>query len=210
MVLASGSPRRQQLFQLLGIRHQVMTSDVDERAITASSPREYALKAAFAKACSMDDRLNKGAIVVAADTIVVLGDDILLKPLDKADAFSILRRIAGKTHTVITGLAVRETGRATQLDAVSTEVVIRSLDDDEINAYIETGEPMDKAGAYGIQGMGGTLVEDVRGDYFNVVGLPVDKLLSMLADHMDVSQFSEARRRLTPRGFALLQETGRS
>jgi septum formation protein len=203
--LASGSPRRHQLFQLLDIPHQVEIPDVDERNITAKAPREYALKTAFAKACALDDRVPRGSIVVAADTIVVLDNDTLLKPEDEDDAFRILRKISGRTHHVISALAVRETGSATALDSVTTEVKIRAVTDDEIREYIATGEPMDKAGAYGIQGMGGRLVERVTGDYFTVVGLPIDKLLQMLAAHIDITPFHEPRRRLTPEIFAALQ-----
>lgn len=200
--LASASPRRRLIFELLGIPHQLASADVDERNITARSPREYALKTAFAKANAMDDQVPAGAIVVTADTIVVLDDDLLHKPTDADDAFAILRRLSGRTHRVITAVGVRETGRATQLDTVQTDVKIRAVTDEEIRAYIATGEPMDKAGAYGIQGMGGRLVERITGDYFNVVGLPIDKLLEMLAAHMDVTPLARARRALTPEAFA--------
>lgn len=200
--LASASPRRRLIFELLGIPHQLASADVDERNITAQSPREYALKTAFAKASAMDDQVPVGSIVVTADTIVVLDESLLHKPDDEEDAFSILRKLSGRTHRVITAVGVRETGRATQLDTVQTDVKIREVTDEEIRAYIATGEPMDKAGAYGIQGMGGRLVERITGDYFNVVGLPVDKLLEMLSAHMDVAPLARARRELTPEIFA--------
>lgn len=204
IILASASPRRHLLFKLLEIPHEVMTADINERDISAKVPREYALKTAFAKACALDDRLPKGTIVVAADTIVVLDEQVLLKPEDEADALDILRKLSGRTHQVISAVAVRETGRATQLDSLTTDVKIREVSDAEIRSYIATGEPMDKAGAYGIQGMGGKLVERVAGDYFTVVGLPIDKMLQMLATHIDTGPFKSARRELTPESFAKL------
>lgn len=200
--LASGSPRRRLLFQLLGIPHELVSPDIDERSIQARTPREFALKAAFAKANAADALVPKNSVVVSADTIVVVDEKILFKPVDEEDAFKILRTIAGRTHHVISSVAVREVGRATQLDAVTTEVTMRNISDEEIREYIATGEPMDKAGAYGIQAMGGRLVERITGDYFNVVGLPLDKLLQMLSSHVDVGLFQRARRELTPEKFA--------
>lgn len=200
--LASTSPRRRLLFQLLGIPHEVTSPDVNERGIEARLPREFALKAAFAKAIATDTLVPRGSVVIAADTIVVLDDEVLLKPLDAEDAARILRKLSGRTHRVISAVAVRENGKATQLDAVQTEVKIRETTDDEILAYIATGEPMDKAGAYGIQGMGGRLVERITGDYFNVVGLPLDKTLEMMAAHVDITPYAAARKVLTPEMFA--------
>lgn len=202
IILASASPRRRLLFELLAIPHQVRSADVDERGVKAASPREYALKTAYLKSNVFDSEFPVGTLVVAADTIVVLDDEILFKPDDEEDAFSILRKISGRTHRVITALAVREIGKATTLDSVSADVKIRDITDEEIRDYIATGEPMDKAGAYGIQGMGGKLVEQVTGDYFTVVGLPVDKLLEMLAVHVDIEPFRAARRSLTPQSFS--------
>lgn len=198
IVLASGSPRRRQLLDFLAIPHQVMPADVDERSLTATMPREFALKAALMKATALDDVLPKGSLVIGADTIVTLGQKIYMKPLDADDARRMLHELAGQTHQVITAVAVREVGRATQLDAAKTDVTLKGLSVDEIESYVATGEPLDKAGAYGIQALGGHLVERINGDYFNVVGLPVDKLLEMLAMHMDVSAFRERRRLLTP------------
>ncbi len=202
--LASGSPRRRLLFQLLGIPHDLVSPDVDERSLQARTPREFALKAAFAKASAADALVPKNAVVVSADTIVVVDDKILFKPVDEEDAFNILRQIAGRTHNVISAVAVREVGRATQLDAVMTEVTMRNISDEEIRDYIATGEPMDKAGAYGIQAMGGRLVERITGDYFNVVGLPLDKMLQMLGAHVDITSYRMARRDLTPEKFAAM------
>lgn len=201
IILASASPRRRLLFRLLEIPHEIKAANVDERAITAASPREFALKAAFLKAGALDEIAPTGTIVVAADTIVVLRDKIYFKPENPHDAIRMLGELSGQTHQVMTGIAVREAGKATQLDAVTTDVRIKSLTPEEITAYVATGEPLDKAGSYGIQGLGGKLVEQVIGDYFNVVGLPVDKLLEMLAPHIDTTPNKAARRRLTPELF---------
>jgi len=190
---------------MLEIPHRVIPADIDERAISGATPREYALKTAFMKAGALDSQLPGGTIVLAADTIVVLEDEVLHKPLDAADACNILAKISGKAHQVITALAVREVGRATELDAVATDVKIRQVTQQQIRDYVATGEPMDKAGAYGIQGMGGKLVEQVLGDYFTVVGLPIDRMLLMLAHHIDTSPYTAARRRLTPQRFAEAQ-----
>lgn len=204
IILASASPRRHLLFKLLEIPHEVIVANIDERSIIAKVPREYALKTTFAKACALDDSAPKGSIVIAADTIVVLGEEVLLKPRDEEDAFNILSKISGKTHQVISAVAVHEIGRATQIDTVTTDVKIREISAPEIRSYIATSEPMDKAGAYGIQGMGGKLVERVTGDYFTVVGLPIDKMLQMLATHLDIAPFKAARKKLTPESFAKL------
>lgn len=198
IVLASGSPRRRQLLELLAVPHHVLPADVDERSLTAATPREFALKAALLKASALDDVLPKGALVIGADTIVTLEKNIYMKPVDAEDARRMLEELAGQTHQVITAVAVREVGRATQLDTAKTDVTLKRLSADEIAAYVATGEPLDKAGAYGIQALGGHLVERINGDYFNVVGLPVDKLLEMLAMHIDVTAFRERRRLLTP------------
>lgn len=201
IILASASPRRRLLLELLGIPHCVKAAEVDERALKAASPREFALKAAYVKAGALDALLPTGTLVIAADTVVALGDTKYFKPQDAADAQRMLTELSGKEHQVITAVAVREVGKATQLEAVRTDVQVRLVSDREIAGYVATGEPLDKAGAYGIQGLGGQLVERIAGDYFNVVGLPVDKLLDMLSVHIDVALYRDARRKLTPQTF---------
>jgi septum formation protein len=201
IVLASESPRRRQLLDFLKIPHRVVPAAVDERSLTAAGPREFALKAALLKATALDDKLEKGTLVIAADTVVVRNNEIYMKPLDQQDAVRMLRNLAGQTHQVISGIALREVGRATQLDAASTDVTIRALSEEEIAEYVQSGEPMDKAGAYGIQSIGGSLVQQIAGDYFNVVGLPVDKLLVMLEAHLDTMPFLQRRQELTPQSF---------
>lgn len=198
IVLASASPRRRRIFEALGIPHTVCSADADEKSVVAASPREFALKAALLKVSSIGSGLADGTLVVAADTIVVLNNTIFFKPADRDDAIRMLGELSGQTHQVISGIAVYEVGHATQLDAETTGVHVRTLTSDEIVAYVNTGEPMDKAGAYGIQGLGGTLVERIIGDYYNVVGLPLAKLLNMLEAHVDVSEYRERARQITP------------
>jgi len=203
IVLGSGSPRRRQLLEFLEIPHTIVTADIDERALKAARPREFALKAAYAKAMALDQLVSRDTIVITADTVVALDNKIYFKPDDAEDAFKMLRSLSGKEHQVITGVAVRDAGHATLLDAVTTRVIFKSLTDAQINAYVETGEPLDKAGSYGIQGHGGKLIERIEGDYFNVVGLPVDKLLEMLSNYCDITHFQGRRRELTPDIFRL-------
>jgi septum formation protein len=142
-----------------------------------------------------------GTIVIGADTVVALKSRIYFKPEGEADAIRMLHELSGQTHQVLTGVAVREVGKATQLDAVSTDVHIKTLTEEDILKYVATGEPLDKAGAYGIQGVGGSLVDRIDGDYFNVVGLPIDRLIQMLSVHVDIMPFRTARRGLTPEIF---------
>ncbi|MDD4278814.1 septum formation protein Maf [Candidatus Sumerlaeota bacterium] len=181
LILASGSPRRQDFLRDLKLDFAVDVADVDEKHIGWTTPREYALKTAFAKAAAVATRHPQGTVILAADTIVALDNTIYPKPVDADDARRILRELSGKTHKVITGVAVTEVNGATQLQAVETLVEFKNLTESVINGYVDTGEPLDKAGAYGIQGKGGALVESTRGDWFNIVGLPLGTVLAMLA-----------------------------
>ena len=183
LILASASPRRTEILTAMGIPHAVVASTVDESLIAADHPRTFALRAAFAKAREVADRQPEGTWVLGADTVVT--QDLLLfgKPRDAADAVRTLRRLAGTVHQVITGIALVRAGSTTaHLHADTTRVRFRPLTDEEITDYVATGEPMDKAGAYGIQGIGGTLIEVIYGSYFNVVGLPAERLLNTLEE----------------------------
>jgi septum formation protein len=183
VVLASASPRRKELLRLIGIDFQVIPSEFDESVVSSWPPEQHVMESATGKAIWVATRIND-AIVIGADTIVVLGDKILGKPADKADAYRMLKMLSGRSHYVYTGLCVVERceGRTTRTerDYVRTEVRFGSLSDEIIKAYVATGEPMDKAGAYGIQERGSILVESIVGDYFNVVGLPIYRLSRML------------------------------
>lgn len=185
IILASASPRRRELLQSVGLEFEVMTSDVDESGIDKSLPpdlyvRELAvLKAAVAvKAVRAEKR---AAVIIAADTIVSLNGEIMGKPADSEDAYRMLKTLSGNTHEVYTGVCVinSDTGDASG-KSVKTCVRFKKLTDEKIRAYIATGEPFDKAGAYGIQGMGKLLIDSISGDYFNVVGLPVAALADIL------------------------------
>ena len=176
VVLASQSPRRRQLLSLIGIEHDVRPANIDERYIAGEEPRAHALRLARGKAEAI---AAAGAVTIGSDTIVIVDGDVLGKPANAAEAARMLRRLSGRAHTVITAVAVHWRDRLVA-DAEEVTVTFRALSDADIAAYIATGEPMDKAGAYGIQGYGATIVERVDGDYFAVMGLPLNRLARLL------------------------------
>lgn len=177
-ILASGSPRRQELLKLITEDFTVHPVDADE-TLPAGMPVEMAaayladLKAKTAAVQFPEE------IVIGCDTIVLLGDEIMGKPKDREDAFRMLRQLSGETHSVLTGVSLYY-GKQTTVFTTETMVTFYPLSDAEIEAYLDTGEPFDKAGAYGIQGKGSLLVQGIEGDYFNVVGLPVAALSRQL------------------------------
>lgn len=179
IVLASASPRRRELLSGLGIDYEIIIPDVDEESVVASSPAALAEARALLKAQAAANMIDDG-IAIGADTIVVCDGHVLGKPRDEADAVHLLETLSGRTHVVITGVSVCQAGGASLVERAETEVTFRPLEREEIERYVATGEPMDKAGAYGIQGKGALLVEQIVGDYFNVVGLPLTLLASML------------------------------
>ena len=179
VVLASQSPRRRDLLRLVGIPHEVAPADIDERALPEEAPLAHAERLAREKARAAAVGAAD-AVIIAADTIVVIDGLILGKPRDVADARRMLRLLQGRTHTVFTALAVSR-GARLESSVESVAVTFRALDDERIAAYIATGEPMDKAGAYGIQGYGATIVERIDGDYFAVMGLAIGLLVELLA-----------------------------
>ena len=182
IVLASGSPRRQELLQRIGITDfDVRVPETDEtypEGLTPAQIVEYISREkaeAAAKLCTDDE------IVITADTMVFLDDQRLGKPADEADALRMLSALQGRQHQVCTGVTVRQ-GKTVRTESETTQVFFRPVDEAELKAYIRTGEPMDKAGSYGIQGKGSLLVERLDGDFFNVMGLPVLRLSRMLKD----------------------------
>jgi len=178
VVLGSASPRRRELLTLIGIPHEVLPADIDETEHTGEAPAAYVERLAREKAAAVA-RLAPDALVIGADTTVVIDGDILGKPSDDADAARMLKRLAGRSHTVYTAVAVDRGGQVeSEIEVVS--VSVRPLSDDEIAAYIATREPMDKAGAYGIQGFGATIVERIDGDYFAVMGLSLVRLVRLM------------------------------
>ena len=178
VILASQSPRRRELLTLIGIEHEVRPADIDEAVWPEEQPVPHCERLARTKAATLS-AVHPEALVIGSDTIVVIDGDILGKPTSHADAERMLARLGGRTHTVFTAIAVAYEGRT--LSAVeSVSVTFRALDSAEIAAYVATGEPMDKAGAYGIQGYGATIVERIGGDYFSVMGLPLGRLIELV------------------------------
>ena len=177
IVLASSSPRRKQLLELLGLTFEVVPADIDETWRNGEAPAAHAERLARGKAAAVS---RPEALVVGADTIVVIGGEILGKPRDAAEARAMLRRLSGQGHEVFTAVAVAWRGK-TGAGTSRTSVHVRALDDETIAAYVATGEPLDKAGAYGIQGYGAVLVERIEGDYFTVMGLGLGLFVDLLA-----------------------------
>jgi len=180
IILASASPRREILLKQLIPRFKVISSRVDESKLRAKTPAAFAVKAALAKANDVAGQ-NPNSIVIGADTIVVLGKKILGKPKDKKHALTMLKSLIGRTHQVITGLAVvdSKTGAAVT-DFVVTKVKMKKVSPAVIKDYVDSGRPLDKAGAYGIQEIEEVFIDRIEGDYDNVVGLPVEKLKQLL------------------------------
>lgn len=183
LVLASQSPRRQELLRSLGAEFSVVPASINENSVEGHTPVELAEGAAYAKASWVAARVAEG-IVVGADTIVLLDSgEILGKPRGVSEAVVMLSRLSGTGHQVVTGVAVLDSGNGRErVFHEVTRVFFRSLSQREIEQYVATGEPLDKAGAYGIQGKGALLVERIEGCYFNVVGLPLPKLGQALSD----------------------------
>ena len=179
VILASQSPRRRELLALVGIAHEVMPADVDERVLDGERPAPHAERLARAKARTLADR-HPEALVIAADTIVVIDGRIRGKPADAAEARQTLRLLSGREHVVFTAVAVAR-GAHVASEVAEVTVAFRALGDDEIAAYVETGEPLDKAGSYGIQGYGATIVERIDGDYFAVMGLSLVRVVRLMA-----------------------------
>ena len=195
VVLASQSPRRRDLLDLIGIPHEVRPADVDETVHDGEGPTAYTERLAREKAAAVSALDGDGeAVIVAADTTVVVDGEILGKPADAEDARRTVRRLAGRTHHVYTGLAVVRGDRAASA-VERVAVTFRPLDDREIADYVATGEPMDKAGSYGIQGYGATLVERIDGDYFAVMGLSLFRLVVLLREVGVAYDFGATARR---------------
>ena len=180
IILASASPRRKELLEKLDLDFSVCPADIDESLLPDEDAAMYPLRTAVQKAMAVA-KTEEDALVIAADTVVAVDDDILGKPRDEAEAKAMLQRLSGREHIVITGIGVVDTASGRTLSATEQTIVyFHPLRDEEIDAYIATGECMDKAGSYGIQGKGSLLVRKIDGDYFNVMGLPLSKLYRLL------------------------------
>ncbi len=187
-VLASASPRRRELLGNIGVKFDVLVSAADESVLERSIPADMLVKElALLKAMDIKDKVDKESYIISADTVVVYENKVLEKPKDAEDAKKMLKALSGKSHYVYTGVCVLQakSGRA-QCRAECTEVLFRELSEETIEKYVNTGEPMDKAGAYGIQGIGALLVRGIKGDYFNVVGLPLGLLNEIFKDEFNI------------------------
>lgn len=189
-ILASGSPRRKEILENISLEFEIMADESDELMIEGEKPYDTVKRLSMQKAKNIASRVEaeENTIVIGADTVVSIDEKILGKPKDEREAKDMLLTLSGRINTVYTGLAVLETqsGKAVS-EFVSTGVKFRSLSEKEIENYIKSGEPMDKAGAYGIQKIGGLFVESINGDYFNVVGLPLCRLGEILSGEFGIN-----------------------
>ena len=184
IVLASASERRQELLGRLVEKFTTIISGFDEDTVKLTgSISDYVEEIALGKAMDVIDKVQESSIIIGADTVVALDNKVLGKPKDKLDACNMLKSLSNRTHQVYTGIVLINTDTKRILKkSMVTEVVFSKLTEDDINSYIKSGESMDKAGAYGIQGLGGIFVEEIRGCYYNVVGLPLNKLNEMIKE----------------------------
>ena len=182
IVLASGSPRRKKLLEQIGLDFTVSESGYEEKSLPDANPAEVAKFLSLEKA-NLAAVKHKDSIIIAADTVVVIGNEILGKPSSEEEAREMLRKLSDNTHSVITGFTIIDTKHnKTFTSFVETKVTFKDLSELEMAAYVETGEPLDKAGAYAVQGKGGLFVKKIEGDYFNVVGLPIFAVSQALSD----------------------------
>lgn len=181
IVLASQSPRRKDILSMVIPEFDIVVDDSEEIVDEGISPEETVKTLAMQKALNVADKIEYDAIVIGADTVVSVDGEIFGKPIDQEDAKRMLKILSGRKNVVCTGFAVIDTKTGkTVCDLERTDVCFREMTDEEIDAYVKTGEPMDKAGAYGMQGIGGLFISGIKGDYFNVVGLPLCALAQVL------------------------------
>ncbi len=181
LILASKSPRRDEILDLAGYAHEVIVSDADESLTEGISAKDAVKEISRRKAAAVFEKTSGERVIVAADTVVEDGGEVYGKPKDARDAERMLRSMSGGHHFVHTGITVTD-GDKTISETVTTKVFMRDLSDREIEGYIESGAPFDKAGAYGIQGAAGAFVEKLEGDYFNVMGLPLCRISEILSE----------------------------
>src|SRR6185295_6875789 len=181
LVLASGSPRRAEILERAGWSHEIIVAGIDETVLPDEDPAAYVQRLARSKAEAVARRLEEG-LVLGADTTVVVANQILGQPVDEADARRMLRLLNAKWHDVLTGVAVIRVGGETRVGYQTTRVRFADMSEQEIDWYIATGEPFGKAGAYGIQGKASLFIEEIEGDYFNIMGLPIRLVYELAAD----------------------------
>jgi len=199
LVLASASPRRRDLLALVGIPCQVVPSDVAEDPLAGETPREHVIRLSIAKTMDVASKKDvAGRWFLGSDTIVVRDGEFLGKPKNREDARAMLRSLSGRSHQVFSGFAVHDRlSGATRFGAAVTEVLFREVSDREIDGYLDTGEPFDKAGAYAVQGIGAFMVRAVFGSYTNIVGLPLCEIVEILAEMGAACLFSSFSRNNT-------------
>ncbi len=189
IILASGSPRRREILENANLKFSVITSDIDERIFENEEPIQLVLRLAFEKCMSVAQN-NPSDLVIGADTIVVLDNEILGKPKNEEEAFDMLSKLSNREHQVITGMSIVNLEKEKKIvDYAISNVKFKKLTDQDIKDYINTKECLDKAGSYGIQGYGALLVEEIKGDYFNIVGLPISKLSDILKINFKINLF---------------------
>ena len=189
IILASASPRRREILKNTKLKFEVQKSDIEEVFLENESPESMVVRLAYEKAFDVAEN-NRDKLVIGADTIVVLGDEVLGKPKDEEEAFDMIQKLSNKTHRVITGISLIHLKKGIVVnDYQISYVTFKDLIEDSIKDYINTKESLDKAGGYGIQGYGALLVDSIQGDYFNIVGLPISKLSDLLRDHFDINLF---------------------
>jgi septum formation protein len=183
IILASKSPRRKELLEKLNLPFEIRVSQVDEDSFKQDLPWKFVEKLAYEKANSVSMLVGDTSLVIGCDTVVVYEDNILGKPKDKGQAADYLRKLSGKKHLVYSGIALLDgSSNNKYISHEVTEVYMKELNEEELTYYINTGEPLDKAGAYGIQGIGSIFIEKINGDYYNVMGLPLNKLYKGLSE----------------------------
>lgn len=189
IILASASPRRKEILENVNVKFTVVSSDINEVILEDEPPKDTVMRLAFEK-CMDVAKQYEDALVIGADTIVVLDNKVLGKPKDEKNAYEMIKALSNKKHQVITGISLINLSLDKKvIDYVVSEVTFKKLSDDMIKDYIKTKESLDKAGAYGIQGYGGLLVESISGDYFNIVGLPISRISDLLKEHFNVNLF---------------------
>jgi len=181
LVLASSSPRRKALLESIGIECEIIIPSSDESLLEKENPVDYVLRIATEKSISVSEKLRGDYLVIGADTAVVVDKEVLGKPYDEIEAEEMLRKISGRAHHVLTAFSItKPEAEILHTHVVGTEVLVKTLEPEEIEGYIKTTEPMDKAGAYGIQGLGAFMIKEIRGSYTNVVGLPLVEVIEAL------------------------------
>ena len=191
IILASASPRRKEILENTNVKFKIMSSMIEELTLDNESPCQMVMRLAFEKGMDVASR-QKSDLIISADTIVVLDNNILGKPKDEIQAREMIKSLSGRSHQVITGISLINLDNNKKIiDYVISNVKFKSLSEQDINDYIATKESLDKAGAYGIQGYGALLVDEIQGDYFNIVGLPISRLSDLLKKHFKINLFME-------------------